>query len=48
MIAAVLSLGTFATQASACQGHNHEQVMSCAEGTSYDADTKACVPQTTG
>ncbi|WP_371224315.1 chitin-binding domain-containing protein [Roseovarius sp. 2305UL8-3] len=48
MIAALIATSSFATGTMACQMHNHEQAMSCAEGTTYDAETKTCVPQATG
>ena len=46
MIAAVMAISTFATGAHACKMHNHDQAMSCAEGTVYDSESKTCVPQT--
>ncbi len=30
-----------------CAFHQQEQAMSCAEGTTYDAETKTCIPVTT-
>ncbi|HKL44769.1 MAG TPA: carbohydrate-binding module family 14 protein [Roseovarius sp.] len=37
---------TSAMASFACPAHD-QHVMSCAEGTAWDADAKTCVPQTT-
>lgn len=34
------TVSAFAT----CKGKQHQQVMSCAEGTVYDAETQSCKP----
>lgn len=46
MMASVLAISTVATGAHACKMHNHEQAMSCGEGTVYDSESKTCIPQT--
>lgn len=43
LAAAALTL-TSGVAGFACPAHNH-QAMSCIEGTTWDADAKACVPQ---
>ena len=48
---AVLALAVSPTVALAmgCSGHakSEDTAMSCAEGTTFDAETQRCVPQTT-
>jgi hypothetical protein len=43
LAAAALTLSS-AVAGVACPAHDH-QAMSCIEGTTWDADAKACVPQ---
>lgn len=43
LAAAVLTV-TSAVAGFACPAHDH-QAMSCIEGTTWDADANACVPQ---
>jgi hypothetical protein len=31
-----------------CSGHSEQQATSCAEGSTWDQDTNACVPIVTG
>ncbi|WP_161594622.1 carbohydrate-binding module family 14 protein [Marimonas lutisalis] len=44
---AVIALMLAPGLASAMCSRDHEQAMTCAEGTTYDAETSSCVPQTT-
>lgn len=41
--AAIVLLSTAAAFAT-CNGKAHQQAMSCADGTIYDAETRTCVP----
>ena len=43
-IALVLSLAPTVMLAMGCSQGKSEQAMSCAAGTTYDADAKACLP----
>ena len=47
LVSAALTLGTTVSAYAGCT-HHQQQAMSCAEGSVYDAETKACVPMTTG
>jgi hypothetical protein len=46
MIATVLTLGTTLPTLSmaACAGHKEQQAMTCAEGSTWDAETATCTP----
>jgi len=46
-LAAALILSSTVTAYAGCRAHS-DPVMSCAEGATYDADTRTCVVQTTG
>lgn len=45
---AVIALMLAPSLASAMCSRDHEQAMTCAEGTVYNAETGSCVPQVTG
>jgi hypothetical protein len=42
-VALVLTLAPTLSFAMGCSGYKHQQAMSCADGTVYDADTQSCV-----
>ncbi len=45
MIAAVLALGTSTSAvAMGCNSNKGQQAMSCADGSTWDANTQTCVP----
>ncbi|MCR9114286.1 MAG: adenylosuccinate lyase [Rhodobacteraceae bacterium] len=46
LTSAALTLASALSAYAGCGKHS-EQAMSCAEGTSWDAETLTCVPQTT-
>ncbi len=43
---AALTLASALSAQAACNWHE-QQAMSCAEGSTWDAESKTCVPQTT-
>ncbi|WP_324752073.1 hypothetical protein [Roseovarius sp. Pro17] len=43
-IALVLTLAPTLSLAAGCNHGKSAQIMSCADGTAYDADAKACLP----
>lgn len=45
VVATVLTLGTAMSAYAGCKNHS-QQVMSCAEGSTWDSATQACVPVT--
>lgn len=45
LTSAALTIATAVSAQASCAAHQ-EQVMSCAEGSAWDAETKTCVPQT--
>ena len=46
LVALALTLAPTLSLAMGCNYGKHEQAMSCAAGTVYDADTKTCVSTT--
>lgn len=43
LVATVLTLGTALSAHAGCKNHG-QQVMSCAEGSTWDTATQACIP----
>lgn len=48
LAAAVLAALPSLAIAECVGGHSNDIVMSCPEGQTYDADTRTCIPPTTG
>jgi len=46
LTSAALAMATAVSAHAGCAAHK-EQVMSCAEGAVWDAESRTCVPQTT-
>lgn len=46
LMALALTLAPALAVAEGCSFGKHQQAMSCAAGTTYDADTNSCVPTT--